>query len=135
MAKATFTIKRQEMKVVMGRGLDAPRELVFKAFTVPHFIRQWSGPRMLTTTVDKMYVRPVGVWRYVQRDHEGNECAFNGVYREIVPPERLSYTFEFEAVPGHVSIQTATFEGLDGKTKVTSTAVYYTVEDLDWMVN
>ncbi len=68
MAKATFIIKREAREVVMERVFDAPRELVWKAFTNPQSIPQWWGPRNLTTTVDKMDVRPGGIWRYVQRD-------------------------------------------------------------------
>lgn len=134
MAKTTFTVKREEREVVMERVFDAPRELVWKAFTDPESIPRWWGPRVLTTTVDKMEVRPGGIWRYLQRDPEGNEYAFNGKYLEITQPEKLSYTFEFEPLAGHVLVQTVTFEEYEGKTKVTSTATYDTVEDLDGMV-
>jgi uncharacterized protein YndB with AHSA1/START domain len=135
MAKTIFTIKREELKIVMERLFDAPRELVWKAFTDPASIPQWWGPGILTTTVDKMDVRPGGLWRYIQRDPEGNEYAFNGKYLEVTRPERLSFTFEFEPMAGHVLVQTVTLEEHEGKTKVTSTAVYDTLEDLDGMVN
>jgi len=135
MLKTTFAIKRDELKVVMERTFDAPREAVFKAFTDPHAIPQWWGPKRLTTTVDRMDVRPGGVWRFVQRDAEGNEYAFHGVYKEIDAPRLLSSTFNFEGIPGdHELLQTVTFEDLGGKTKVTSTATYADVEDLDGMV-
>lgn len=120
--------------LVITRVFDAPRELVFKAYTDPNLIPQWWGPRGYTTTVDKMDVRPGGVWRFVQRGPDGNEYAFNGVYREIVPTERLAYTFEFEGMPGHVLLETVTFEEHDGKTKVTATALFDTVEDRDGML-
>jgi len=74
--------------------------MVFKAYTDPSIIPHWWGRRRLTTMVDKMDVRPGGVWRFVQRGPDGHEYAFNGVYREIVPPERLVQTFEFEGMPG-----------------------------------
>src|SRR3990172_7643882 len=119
MLKTTFAIKRDELKVVMERTFDAPREAVFKAFTDPHAIPQWWGPKRLTTTVDRMDVRPGGVWRFVQRDAEGNEYAFHGVYKEIDAPRLLSSTFNFEGIPGdHELLQTVTFEDLGGKTKV-----------------
>jgi len=118
----------------MMRIFDAPRELVFKACTDPNLIPQWWGPKRFTTTVDKMDVKPGGVWRFIQRDSSGGEYAFNGVYREIVSPERLVYTFEFEGMPGHVMLETVTFEEHDGKTKLTDTSVFDTVEDRDGML-
>lgn len=123
-----------KMEFVITRVFDAPRELVFKAYTDPALIPKWWGPRGFTTTVDKMEVRLGGVWRFVQRGQDGKEYAFNGVYREIVPPERLVQTFEFEGMPGHVLFQTATFEGHGGKTKLTITALFQSVEDRDGML-
>jgi uncharacterized protein YndB with AHSA1/START domain len=123
-----------DREIVLTRTFDAPRELVFEAYTNPVHIRQWWGLRTLTTIVDKMDFRPGGLWRYVQRGPDGKEFAFSGIYREIAPPERIVYTFEFEAMPGHVVLNTATFEELHGKTKVTITSLYPTVEDRDCMI-
>src|SRR5262245_66608961 len=106
--KATLTTP-SDLEIVMTRVFDAPRELVFKAHTDPKMVPQWWGLRTNTTTVDKMDMRPGGVWRFVQRDPQGNEYAFNGVYREIVPPERLVNTFEFEGVPGHIVVDSSVF--------------------------
>ena len=130
---ATLTLP-SEQEIVMVRILNAPRELVFKAHTDPNLIPKWWGPRKYTTTVDKLDLRVGGVWRFVQRDADGNEYAFNGVYREIVPPERLSYTFEFEGMPGHMLIETVTFEDQGGKTKLTVTGQFQSVEDRDGML-
>src|SRR5712692_9827489 len=113
----TFTMP-SDREIVMERIFDAPRELVFKVSTDPELIPQWWGPKRLTTTVETMDVRPGGVWRVVQRDSEGNEYAFNGVYREVVPPERIVRTFEFEGMPGHVLVETTTLEEHDGKTRL-----------------
>jgi len=123
-----------DREIVMTRVFDAPRELVFKAYTDPKLIPQWWGQRSTTTTVDKMDVRPGGVWRFVQRDADGNEYAFNGEYKEIVPPERLAYTFEFEGMPGHVLLETVTFEEQGGKTKVKVLSLFDSVEDRDGML-
>jgi uncharacterized protein YndB with AHSA1/START domain len=132
---ATLTVTTPSAReIVMSRVFDAPRELVFEAYTDPRRIPQWWGPRNLTTTVDKMDVRPGGAWRYVQRGQDGSEYAFNGVYREIVPPERLVSTFEFEGMPGHVILDTATFEEQDGKTKLTTTSLFQTAGDRDGML-
>jgi uncharacterized protein YndB with AHSA1/START domain len=78
---------------------------------------------------DQMDVRPGGTWRFVQRDPDGNEFAFNGVYHSIVPPERVVDTFEFEGMPDHVLLETVTFEEHEGKTKLTNRSVFQTVED------
>ena len=93
------------------------------------------GVRSLTTIVDKMDVRPGGLWRFVQRGPDGNEYAFKGEYREIVPPERLVYTFEFEGMPGHVILETVTFEEHDGKTKLTDRSLFQSGEDRDGMLS
>jgi uncharacterized protein YndB with AHSA1/START domain len=128
---AAIFVYPSDREIVMTRIFDAPRDLVFKAQTDPNLIPQWWGPRSLTTTVDKMDVRPGGVWRFVQRGADGNEYAFNGVYREIVPPQRIVDTFEFEGMPGHVMLETGTLEEQGGKTKLTVTALFQTAEDRD----
>src|SRR2546428_6432663 len=81
-----------------------------------------------------MDVRPGGVWRYISRGADGPEFAFHGTYREIKRPERLVSTFEFEGMPGHVVVDTATFEERGGKTKVTVTSRFESVEDRDGML-
>ena len=80
-----------------------------------------------------MEVRKGGTWRYIQHDLEGNEFAFNGIYHEVNPPERIIYTWEYEGRPGHVLTETQVFEDLKGRTKITSTPVFQTVEDRDGM--
>jgi uncharacterized protein YndB with AHSA1/START domain len=117
----------------MTRVFDFPRELVFKAMTDPQAVPKWWGPRSVTTRVDKMDVRPGGAWRFIHTGEDG-EYAFNGVYREIVPPARLVYTFEFEPMPGHVLVETITLEDLGGKTKMTDTSLFDNVEDRDGML-
>jgi uncharacterized protein YndB with AHSA1/START domain len=130
---STLTLP-SDREIVMERIFDAPRELVFKAFTEPALIPKWWGQRNTTTTVDKMEVKPGGLWRFVQRDADGNEYGFNGQYREIVPPERLAYTFEFEGMPGHMLLETVTFEEQAGKTKVKVLSLFDSVEDRDGML-
>jgi len=120
--------------IVITRSFDAPRELVFKALTDPKLIPQWWGPRYLTTTIDKMELRPGGIWRFVQRAPDGSRHAFHGVYHAIVQPERLVQTFEYEGAPGHVALETATLAEVDGKTQWTSLSVFQSVEDRDGMV-
>ncbi|MHC1754144.1 MAG: SRPBCC family protein [Methanosarcina sp.] len=134
MTKTNFIAEPGKQEIVMTRVFDAPRELVFKACTDPNLIPQWWGPKYLTTTVDRMDVKQGGIWRFIHHDADGNKYAFHGVYHEIMSPERLIYTFEFEPVPGHVSLETATFEEHDGKTKLTDRSVFQTIEDRDGML-
>src|SRR2546422_11629502 len=128
------TVRKSERELVTTHTFDAPRELVWKAWTDPKLIPKWWGPRRYTTVVEKMDVRPGGTWRFVQRDAEGNEYGFHGEYREVVPFERIVETFEFEGMPGHVLTESAVFEEIRGKTKVTQKSVFATVEDLEGML-
>ncbi|MDX1995490.1 MAG: SRPBCC family protein [bacterium] len=120
--------------IQMSRVFNAPRQLVFRAFTDPSLIPQWWGPQGITTFVDQMEVKQGGIWRYVQRDNDGNEYGFHGVYHEVVAPERLVFTFEFEGMPGHVLLETVTFREQDGKTTLIDSSVFQTIEDRDGML-
>src|SRR5688572_9081318 len=102
--------------IEMRYTFDAPRDMVFKAHTDPAIVPQWWGPRSLTTTVVKLEARPGGQWRFLHRDTDGNEYGFHGVYHDVAAPERLVYTFEFEGMPGHVLLETLTFEERAGRT-------------------
>ena len=133
-SRTKFTAEPGKQEIVITRIFDAPREKVFKASIDPKLIPQWWGPKRFTTKVDKMDVRPGGVWRFVHRDAEGNEYAFHGVYHEILPNERVVDTFEFEGMPGHVSLETMTLEEQDGRTLLTARSVFQSVEDRDGMV-
>lgn len=124
-----------DREVQITRDLDAPRDLVFKTMMDPKLIPQWWGPRRYTTAVDKMDVRVGGKWRFVNRAADGGEHWFNGEYREIVPPERVVQTFEFEPVPGHIAVETATFEDIGGgRTRLTARSVFANKEDRDGML-
>ncbi len=135
MSRLIVTAEPGKQEIRMTRDFDAPRDLVFKAFTDPKHLPNWWGPRNLTTIVDKMDVKPGGEWRYIQREPDGKEYAFRGVYHSIVPAERIISTFEFEPLPGHVLLETTNFESLpDGKTRLTVLSVYQSIEDRDGMV-
>ena len=119
----------------MVRTFDAPREQVFRAFVDPLAVPKWWGPRGLQTLIDKMDVRPGGLWRFVQKDLDGKSFAFHGVYHDIQPPEKIVQTFEFEGAPGQVSIETIVFEEQDGETTVTDTSTFDSQEDRDAMLD
>ena len=136
-ASSTATTKvtlPSDREILITREFDGPRDLVFKAMTDPDLIPRWWGPRGYTTTVDKMDVRPGGSWRYVVREPDGRESAFRGEYREIVAPERVVQTFEWEPMAGHISVDTATFTEHDGRTLVTTRSLFSSKEDRDGMV-
>jgi uncharacterized protein YndB with AHSA1/START domain len=123
-----------DREIHVERVFDAPRDRVFAAFTDPKLIPEWWGPRDTTTVVDHMDVRPGGSWRFVIRNSDGSETGFRGTYREITPPERVVQTFEWEGMPGYVSVETATFEDLGDRTKVTTTSLFHTTEERDGML-
>lgn len=134
MNKHTLIAEPGSHMVVIKREFNAPRELVFKAMTEPKLVTQWWGFRNTTTRVDKMEAKHGGIWRFVDRDAEGNEFAFRGVYHDVTSPERLVYTFEFEGMPGHVLLETITLEEKDGKTFITDSSVFQSVEARDGMI-
>ncbi|MGB8344568.1 MAG: SRPBCC family protein [Ktedonobacteraceae bacterium] len=132
--QTTITAEPGKQELVITREFDAPRELVFKTFTDPQLIPQWWGPRYLSTEVDRMDVRPGGQWRFINRDTEGNAYAFHGVYHEVLAPERIIDTFEFEGLPetGHVTLETMKLEELPGgRTRLTTQSVFQSVADRD----
>ncbi len=124
-----------DREIRVERIFDAPRDRVFAAFTDPALIPEWWGPYDTTTIVDQMDVRPGGLWRFIARDCEGRETAFRGVYREITPPERIVQSWEWEGLPGHVSIETAEFEDLGARTLMIGTTLFHTTEERDGMLN
>jgi uncharacterized protein YndB with AHSA1/START domain len=134
MSELTLIAEPGKQEIVITRLFDAPRELVFKAYTDPSLVTQWWGPKMYTIEVEKLDARPGGTWRIVNRDADGNEYWFHGVYHDVTPPERIVQTFEWEGMPGHVSFETATLEDVGGKTKVTAQSVFQSVEDRDGML-
>ena len=129
-----ITVEPGKQETIIEREFNAPRELIFKAFTDPKLYIQWLGPRELTMTLEKFEPRNGGNWRYIHKDQDGNEYAFHGVYHEVTIPERIIATFEFEELPesGHVGLETMKFEALPGnRTRLTSQAVYQSVADRD----
>jgi uncharacterized protein YndB with AHSA1/START domain len=123
-----------EREIVTERVFDAPRERVFQAFIDPELIPQWWGRREDQTTVDKMDAREGGDWRFVTDGPDGSH-AFRGTFRAIEPPERLEQTFEWEGMPGHVVVETATFEDLGGgRTKVSTHSRFDTRDERDGML-
>jgi uncharacterized protein YndB with AHSA1/START domain len=123
-----------DLEIVMTRVFDAPRDLVFEAHTSCAHMSNWWGPAKYEVVGCELDFRTGGKWRIVHRGPEGEEYAFRGEFREIVRPERIVWTFEFEGFPGSISVETVTFEEHDGKTTLTATSVFDTVEERDGML-
>src|SRR5256886_11344792 len=105
-AKVTLPTDDQ---ILIAREFDAPRHLVYKAFTTPELVKRWwSGQRGEVTSIE-IDLRVGGAWRYVMVANEGFEVAFHGEYREIVPNERIVSTEVYEAVPDAEALDTTTF--------------------------
>lgn len=130
-AKTTLVGERE---IHVEREFDAPRERVFAVYTDPELVPQWWGPRGTTTIVDEMDPTTGGKWRFTARNPDGSETGFRGVFREITPPERLVQTFEWEGMPGHVSVDTAVFEDLGDRTRVVTTSVFHLSEEREGMI-
>lgn len=126
-----------KQELFITREFEAPRELVFRAFTDPELIVRWLGPRELIMRIDKFDCRSGGAYRYIHTDPAGNDYGFHGVIHDVTAPERIIQTFEFEGLPesGHVTLETTRFEALpDNRTKVTVQSVFQSVADRDGML-
>jgi uncharacterized protein YndB with AHSA1/START domain len=134
MAKTQITAEPGIPQVVITREFEAPRDLVFRAYTDPELIVRWLGPRELTMRFDHHEPRDGGRWRYVSTDPAGNEHGFHGVFHGDPSVDGIVQTFEYEGVPGHVALETVTFEEADGRTLVRSVSSFQSVEDRDGMV-
>jgi len=134
MSRTSITTEPGVPQILMSREFDAPRELVYRAYTDPELLVQWLGPHLLEMRIDRYDVRGGGTYRYVHKDVDGTEYGFHGVFHGEPSPDQIVQTFEFEGWPGHVSLDTAKFEEHDGRTTVRTNSVYQSVEDRDAMI-
>ncbi len=123
-----------EREVVLTRVFDAPRELVYDAFTKPELLKCWFGPRGWSLVVCEVDLRVGGAWRFVLRGPDGAEMGMYGVYRELARPERSVHTERFDDYPGE-SVVMAVFAEHDGKTTLTATVLYESQEIRDMVVS
>lgn len=136
MAETTrFIIEPGKPTIVIQRLFDAPRHLVFEAVTKPEHVARWWGFRESKLTECRMDLRTGGAWRFVLRMPDGSEHGFGGVYREIVPPERLVYTFRYDGYPDAEAVETIALEERKGKTMLTATVLHSSVENRDGHVS
>ena len=118
---ATVTLPTDE-QILITREFDAPRHLVYRAFTTPELVKRWWHANRGEMTIAEIDLRVGGKWRYVMIADGGQEVGFHGEYREIVPNERVVSTEAYEGAPdpdGNATINTATFTEADGRTRLT----------------
>jgi uncharacterized protein YndB with AHSA1/START domain len=125
-----------DCEIVLSREFDAPRELVFQAYTDPAHIGNWWGPDGFTNTIHEMDVRPGGLWRFIMHGPDGTDWSNRVAYQEVSPPERLVYLHgeDVDDDPGafHVTIQ---FEDLGGRTRVTQRMLFASKAQRDGVVS
>jgi uncharacterized protein YndB with AHSA1/START domain len=131
----TAAASNADREIVLSRLLDAPRDLVFAAWTDPKQVVQWWGPRGFTTTSHEMSVTPGGVWRFVMHGPDGRDYKNKIVFTEVVKPERLVYRHageeETENIRFHVTV---TFQAQEGKTLLTMRSLFATAQERDEVV-
>lgn len=130
----TITAQPGSPFIEVVRDFDAPPARLFRAYTDPELVTRWLGPRDVEMRLVEYDARPGGTYRYVHRDTEGDEHVFHGVFHTVSPGERIIQTFEYEGTPGVVSLDSATFEDLGGRTRLWTRSVFPTVEARDAMI-
>ena len=125
-----------DREIVMTRLFDAPRRLVFEAMTKPEHVKRWWGilDEHHSVPVCEIDLRAGGKWRFVGRGPRG-EVEFYGVYREIAPPDRVVFTEIYAPFPDAESVITSVFTEENGKTRLTATCLYPSLEVRDMVVN
>jgi uncharacterized protein YndB with AHSA1/START domain len=134
--KTIITAEPGKQELFITREFDAPRELVFKAHVDPDLYVQWVGPDDLTMTIDKWEPYEGGTYRFTH-ERDGHKYAFFGCNHEVLAPERIIGTFEFDGLPerGHVILGTTRFEELpEGRTRIIHQSVFQSVADRDGMI-
>jgi uncharacterized protein YndB with AHSA1/START domain len=130
--KSTITIP-SDREIRIERTFDAPRDIVWRAYTDPKLIAQWWG-RGNKLVIEKFELERGGHWRFVEHGPEGKN-GFEGRFREVTPKDRIVQTFEWDGMPAYVVLETADFEDLgDGRTKVVNVSLFYTTEERDGML-
>jgi uncharacterized protein YndB with AHSA1/START domain len=129
----TTTVFSEDADLVWERTFDAPRDLVWQAFTDPARIPRWWGPHGSTAVVVEMDVRPGGKWRFISRAPGRDDVPFMGEYLDVEPPDRFKQTFivDVDGMRDHVGVESYTFEETDGRTTLTSRSHFPSAEELE----
>ena len=132
--KAVVTLPT-DTQILITRDFDAPKHLVYKAWTTPELIKRWWSGDRGTVTLAEVDLRVGGTWRYVMTANQGFEVAFHGEYKEIVPNERIVATEVFEGMPEGEALTTNTFTEKDGRTTLTMLSEHSSQVFRDMVVN
>jgi uncharacterized protein YndB with AHSA1/START domain len=124
-----------DTQIEITRTFDAPRHLVYEAYTTPELIKRWWGGDRGDVTLAEVDLRVGGKWRYVMTANGGYEVGFHGVYREIVPNERLVFTETFEGMPEGEALNIVTFDDENGRTRLKNVSEYPSKEIRDAVIN
>jgi uncharacterized protein YndB with AHSA1/START domain len=124
-----------DTQILITREFDAPRHLVYRAYTTPELIKRWWAGDHGTVTSAEVDLRPGGIWRYVMTANPGFEVAFHGEFQEIIPAERIVTTEIFEGAPDAAAVTTASFTESDGRTTLSLLVTHTTQENRDMHVN
>ncbi len=128
-----MTETTSDREIIITRVFDAPRNLVFDAWTDPQHVGSWWGPTGFTTTTHEIDVRPGGVWRFIMHGPDGTDYPNKIVYLEITKPERLVYHHGDEGQRGYFHV-TITFTDEGGKTRLTMRSLFATAEERQMVV-
>jgi uncharacterized protein YndB with AHSA1/START domain len=131
---ATVTLPTDD-QILITREFDAPKQLVYKAWTTPELVRRWWTAKRGEMTTCEIDLRVGGMWRYAMVAEGGLDVAFHGEYREIVPNERIVSTEVFEGMPEGEALDTMTFTEADGRTTVTILVQHTSREHRDAHIN
>jgi uncharacterized protein YndB with AHSA1/START domain len=131
MANTQITAEPAVPQLLVTSEFAAPRELLFRAYTDPELLAQWLGPRGLILTTGHIDARHGGTWCYIASDADGHKYSFRGVLHGTPSPDGIVQTFEFDGVPGHVCVETATFTERGDTTVLTQNTVYPSAQDRD----
>lgn len=135
-ARTSPSTGTQDREIVISRVFDAPRELVWDAWTNPEHVVRWWGPKGFTTTIHEMDVRPGGVWRHTMHGPDGTDYPNESVFTEVVKPERIVFSHGGgrKGDPGAQFEATWTFEAKDDKTEVTIRMIFPSAAARDHVV-
>ncbi|MGZ4431614.1 MAG: SRPBCC family protein [Gaiellales bacterium] len=131
---ATVALPTDE-QILITREFDAPKHLVYRAWTTPELVRRWWSANRGEVTIAEIDLRVGGQWRYVMVADGGFEVAFHGEYREIVPNERIVSTEVYEGMPAAEALNTLTFTEVDGRTLLTILVQHASKHDRDAHIN
>jgi uncharacterized protein YndB with AHSA1/START domain len=130
----TVTLPTDE-QILITREFDAPKDLVYRAWTTPELVKRWWSAKRGEVTSVEIDLRVGGTWRYVMVADGGFEVAFHGEYREIVPNERIVSTEVYEGFPDGEALDTVTFTEVDGRTTLAILVQHASKEHRDAHIN